>query len=131
MVALFECASDAFNTHGKPLPDTRSIVIVAPDPALLRSMAFALQAHGYAVEQYRSWVAAGAAAGRASCLVIDDCLPATDLQAGLAHLARGTAVVLLAEDDTAYGQRPGLQVLYKPLSGADLVAALAVLRRIP
>jgi hypothetical protein len=113
------------------LPHSPSIVAIAQDSALLRSLAFALQAHGYKVEQFPSWKAATNAAGRARSLVIDGCLPAADLEACLSLAGNGLGVVLLAEGDAHYVERDGLHVLHKPLSGADVVAALAALRGNP
>jgi DNA-binding response OmpR family regulator len=119
------------NAGGPVLTHSPPIVAIAQDSALLRSLAFALQAHGYKVEQFLSWKAATNAAGRARNLVIDGRMPAADLQACLSLAGKGQDVVLLAEDDVHYIEREGLHVLHKPLSGADVIAALAALRKDP
>jgi DNA-binding response OmpR family regulator len=98
---------------------------------MLRSMAFALEAHGYRVEQYAAWKAAEAAASRAFCLVVDGDLATAELETCFALRDRGVAVVVLAEDEADFAHQPGLKVLNKPLSGADLVAAVAAIRRNP
>jgi hypothetical protein len=103
------------------------IVAIARDSALLRSLAFALEAHGHSVETFQSWKSAKKYAPGALCVILDGCLPLSDRQACLEVLDLGVGVVLLAEDDTAYVERSGLQVLHKPLSGADVLSALASL----
>ena len=113
---------------GAVLSHSPFIAVIAHDPALLRSLAFTLQAHGYRVEQFRSWGAARERIGAASGVIVDGGLPTADLKACLSLDAK---VVLLAEDDAhIFGWRD-LQVLHKPLSGSDVVAALAALREYP
>jgi DNA-binding NtrC family response regulator len=106
------------------LPSTFTIVAIALDSALLRSLDFALQAHGYKVASFRSWKAARDSVSRAACVILDGCLPTADRNACFEMLEHGVGVVLLAEDDTSYPERSGLQVLQKPLAGSDVVAAL-------
>lgn len=117
--------------RGTELPTTSNIVAIARDSALLRSLAFALQAHGYRVAPFGSWNAARESVAGALCVVLDDCLPAADREACLEMLGRGVGVVLLADDDTRYTERTGLQVLHKPLSGPDVLAAVTALRKNP
>lgn len=113
------------------LSTTYTIVAIARDSALLRSLAFALQAHGYRVTPFRSWKSAELAAAEAGCVILDECLPAEDREACLKLLGNGMGVVLLGEDDTFYAERSGLRVLHKPLSGSDVVAAVTAIRRNP
>ncbi|MCY1745157.1 MULTISPECIES: hypothetical protein [Ensifer] len=63
----------------------------------------------------------------AEILVLDGSLPALDIEACLA-LATGKRVVLLADDDVDHVRRQNILVLHKPLSGSDVIAALAALR---
>lgn len=117
--------------RGVHLPSTSTIVAIARDPALLRSLAFALDAHGYRVAAFPSWRAARESARAASLVILDDCLPPTDKEACLAMLGQGVPVVLLTENDVARPARPGLRILPKPLKGPDVVETVAALRRIP
>jgi hypothetical protein len=111
------------------LPLTPTIVAIAKDPALLRSLAFALEAHGYRVRPFRSWKSAKESTRGAFCVVLDDNLPAADKVAWLADREPGVGTVLLAEEDMELaGRDPGVIVLNKPLAGPDIVTALAVLK---
>ncbi len=111
------------------LPSTHVIVAIARDQALLRSLAFALDAHGYRVAPFPSWRAARESARLASLVILDDCLPPADKEACLAVLGPGVPVLLLAEHDVVHAERPGLRILAKPLSGLDVVDTVAALRR--
>jgi DNA-binding response OmpR family regulator len=104
------------------------VVTIVKDEALLRSLVFAMEAHGYQVEQFGSWIAAKERSSVAEILVLDGSLPATDIEECLV-LAAGKRVVLLADEDIDR-VRPGrnILVLHKPLSGSDVIAALAALR---
>jgi DNA-binding response OmpR family regulator len=113
------------------LPTTSTIVAIARDSALLRSLAFALEAHGYQVKTFLSWKTARESACCARCVIIDGSLPLSDRDACLEILAYGVRVVMLAEDETRLPQRHGLQVLHKPLSGSDVLGAVASLRTTP
>ncbi|WP_093234961.1 hypothetical protein [Sinorhizobium sp. NFACC03] len=103
------------------------VVTIANDEALLRSLVFAMEAHGYRVEQFGSWIAAKERSLVAEILVLDGSLPALDIEACLA-LAAGKRVVLLADEDTEQVRPENILVLHKPLSGSDVIAALAALR---
>jgi DNA-binding NtrC family response regulator len=106
------------------LSTTLNIVAIARDSALLRSLAFALQAHGYRVAPFSSWKAARESLAGAFCVILDGCLPVADREACLEAIGCGVGVVLLADEDTRYSARSELQVLQKPLSGADVLAAV-------
>jgi hypothetical protein len=111
------------------LPLTPTIVAIAKDSALLRSLAFALEAHGYRVKPFRSWSLAKDSARGAFCVVLDNNLPADDKVAWLADREPGVGTVLLAEDDLELaGRDPSVIVLNKPLAGPDVLTALAVLK---
>ena len=103
------------------------VVTIAKDEALLRSLVFAMQAHGYQVEQFQSWLAAKERSSVAEILVLDGSLPVTDIEACLA-LAAGKRVLLLADEDIDRARPQNILVLHKPLSGPDVIAALAALR---
>jgi hypothetical protein len=118
----------AAHAEGVQLSTTPTIVAIASDPALLRSLVFALKAHGYRVAPFRTWKAAEDSAKGAHCIILDGCLPLEDQKACLDAVAPSVGIVLLADDETRHDQRPGLHVLQKPLSGTDLVSALTTLR---
>jgi len=121
----------ATNVRGVRLPTSPSILVIVRDDALLRALAFALQAHGYRVSARQSWTADMEAPHHAGCVILDGCLPAAERAACLSALCPETPVLLLAEDETVFADRPFMQVLHKPLSGADVVSALSALRRNP
>lgn len=105
------------------------IVAIAKDSALLRSLAFALEAHGYSVKAFRTWQAAKDSARGAFCVVLDDNLPSADKVAWLADREPGVGTVLLAGDDLELtGRDPSVIVVNKPLSGPDVLSALLVLK---
>ena len=111
------------------LPFTPTIVAIARDSTLLKSLAFVLEAHGYRVKPFRSWDLAKDSARGAFCVVLDNNLPAADKVAWLADREPGVGTVLLAEDDLELvGRDPSVVVVNKPLAGPDVVAALAVLK---
>ena len=114
--------------YGSHLPTFSTIVAIARDSALLRSLSFALEAHGYTVRAFSSWRSARGNVDAAGCVILDGALPLSEKNACLGVLERGLRVVLLAEDEAAVPRRLGLQVLPKPLSGADLLSAVASIR---
>jgi len=117
--------------RGTELPNRPNIVAIARDSALLRSLEFALQAHGYRVAPFGSWTAAKDSTAGALCVVVDGRVPAADRAACLEMIGRGVGVVLLADEDTLYSEHAGLQILHKPLSGPDVLAAVTALRKNP
>jgi DNA-binding response OmpR family regulator len=110
------------------LPTRPTILAIVRDEALLKALAFALKAHGFRVSAQRSWKEGMGNLHSASCVILDGCLPAAEREACLSALCPEMPVLLLAEDDTVFAERALLQVLHKPLSGADVVAALSALR---
>ena len=89
---------DQDRAFGIPLSTLSAIVAVVKDPALLRSISFALNTHGQTVEQFNDWAMATEAISRAQCVILDTCLPPSDLMAGLNLANRGVKLVILAED---------------------------------
>jgi DNA-binding NtrC family response regulator len=111
------------------LPPAPTIVAIAKDSALLRSLAFALEAHGYLVKPFRTWQSAKDSARVAFCVVLDSNLPDADKVAWLADREPGVGTVFLAEGDLELaGRDPGVIVLNKPLDGPDVLTALATLK---
>lgn len=113
------------------LSDFSNVVAIVKDPALLRSIGFALKAHGQAVEEFSDWAAATAALARADCVIIDTCLPQAALSDGFKLTQHGIKLVILAEDDTDYGAGASVHVLSKPLTGSDIANAVEALRKHP
>lgn len=105
-----------------------AIVVIVKDPALLRSITFALNAHGQAVEPFSDWANAAGAARKADCVVLDGCLPPADVRAGLMLSRAGIRVVLLTESDAGSSIDFPVRVLSKPLKGSDIADAVAILR---
>lgn len=113
------------------MPTTRLIASIIKDPALSRGLAFALRAYGYEVVTFRSWKLAGEKVGEASCVILDGCLPDSEREACLATVAAVTPVLFLADHEKVSVDRPGVQILYKPLTGTDVVTALIRISKNP
>lgn len=113
------------------MPTRPIILAIVRDEALLKALAFALKAHGYRVSAQRSWKEGMGSVHGANCVILDGCLPAAERETCLSALCPEMPVLLLAEDDTVFADRAFMQVLHKPLSGVDVVAALSTLRRTP
>ena len=101
----------------------KTILIVAPDPGLRRSLEFALEVEGFAVESHASLstVEASPEANAASCIIVDE--SAIRLSpAGRQPLARFAGrVILLVEDVDPTADPEGFAVLTKPVEGNDLI----------
>lgn len=111
------------------MSDSSTVVAIVKDPALLRSIGFALNAHGQVVEEFSDWAAAAAALKRADCVIIDACLPQATVRDGFKLTQHGVKLVILAEDDTDYGTDASVHVLSKPLTGSDIANAVEALRK--
>ena len=107
--------SVAANNHGTQLPNTSAIVAIARDTALLRSLAFALEAHGYHVKTFPSWKSAKASMGEALCVIVDGGLPPDDRRAWHESLHAGNNVVLL-QGETGIESLPISRVLEQVLN---------------
>jgi len=118
----------AVNVHGARLSTKPAIVAIISDPALLRSLAFALEAHGHPVETFSSWRSARERACVALCVVLDGSLVEEDREACLDSIAVDVPVILLADNGTPAPRRDNVLILHKPLAGPDIVLALATLK---
>jgi DNA-binding NtrC family response regulator len=107
------------------LSSAPAIVAIAEDPALLRSVAFALEAHGHKVRTCPTWSAAIECFPGASCVIIDGRLASEERKEFLESLATRPHLVLLADLETPSFNRPDFLVLQKPLAGSDLVSAVS------
>ena len=105
------------------MPAAKTILVVAPDPGLRRSLEFALEVEGFAVESHASLstVEASHEANAAACLIVDE--SAIRLSpAGRQPLARFAGrVILLVEDVDPTAGPDGFAVLTKPVEGSDLI----------
>lgn len=105
------------------MPKSRAIVVIVPDQALNRSLAFALEADGYRVSSFASVASASKALPDALCIIADD----GALKAAVApnDLSRFAGRTLLLREHGAVPRHDAMTVLTKPLSGADVLAAVA------
>ncbi|MFB9984005.1 transcriptional regulator [Mesorhizobium kowhaii] len=110
------------------MPAAKTILVVAPDPGLRRSLEFALEVEGFPVESHASLstIEASSEADAAACLIVDD--SAIRLSpAGHQPLARfaGRVILLVEGGDTTAGTE-GFAVLTKPVEGNDLIDLVRV-----
>ncbi|MBB6411520.1 transcriptional regulator [Mesorhizobium sangaii] len=101
----------------------KTILVVAPDPGLRRSLEFALEVEGFSVESHAllSTVEASPAANAAACVIVDESAIRLG-PAGRQPLARfaGRVILLVEEVDPIAGPE-GFAVLTKPVEGNDLI----------
>ncbi|MCD2173463.1 hypothetical protein [Rhizobium sp. C4] len=103
---------------------TRAIVVIVPDQALNRSLAFALEADGYRVSSFASLASASKALPDSLCIIADEnVFPKSS--AALPDLSGMEARTLVLSEHASAPRRDALAVLTKPLSGADVLAAVA------
>lgn len=113
------------------LPFTETIVVVAPDPALLRSIAFALEAHGYRVDTHPSWRSAEQAGATATCFVVDTQIFREDIDAENAVASGSRRTILLTDGFAPRPPRTNVRILEKPFGPDDLLAMLRSLDKVP
>ena len=104
------------------MPAANTIIVVAPDPGLRRSLEFALEVEGFAVESHASLstVEASHQANAAACLIVDE--SAIRLSpAGRQPLAGFAGRVILLVEDVDPTGTEGFAVLTKPVEGNDLI----------
>ena len=105
------------------MPAAKTILVVAPDAGLRRSLEFALEVEGFPVESHAllSTVEASPEANVAACVIVDE--SAIRLSpSGRRPLARfaGRVILLVEEVDPTAGPE-GFAVLTKPVEGNDLI----------
>lgn len=110
------------------MPAASPIIVVAPDPGLRRSLEFALEVEGFAVESHAllSTVEASSQAIAAACIIVDE--SAIRLSPAGRQLLAGFAgrVILLVEDVDPTAGSEGFAVLTKPVEGNDLIDMVRV-----
>jgi hypothetical protein len=102
---------------------SRSIVVIVPDQALNRSLAFALEADGYRVSSFASVASASTALPDSLCIIADEGVLKT--AAAPDDLSGFAGRTLLLREHGAVPRHDAMTVLTKPLSGADVLAAVA------
>lgn len=105
--------------------DTKTIIVIAADQGLRRSVAFALEVEGYSTESYDTVQKAEASCREALCTILDDEILRSEPQAATQFLSdqRGRAI-LLVDGLSAIRQRVDNTTLTKPFTGADLLGVI-------
>lgn len=86
--------------------DAKTIIVVAADPGLRRSVAFALEVEGYSTESYDTVQKADASCREALCAIVDDDILRSEPQAAAQFLSnRGGRAILLVDGLSALQQR--------------------------
>ena len=105
--------------------DTKTIVVVAADQGLRRSVAFALEVEGFSTESYDTVQKAEASCREALCTILDDDVLRSEPQAASQFLCnRGGRTILLVDGLSAFQQRVDNTTLTKPFTGADLLGVI-------
>jgi FixJ family two-component response regulator len=103
----------------------RSIVVVAADQGLRRSVAFALEVEGYPTESYDTVQKAEASSREALCTILDDeMLKSEPLAATQLLKDIGRRAILLVDGLSALQPRADYAILTKPFTGADLLGMI-------
>lgn len=104
-----------------------TIVVVASDHGLSRSLAFALEVEGFQVHAFDSWKSYRDAALKPDCLIVDGEMLRNDILARQSLREAGTRIILLADEMSPATQYANAQILLKPLQGSDLMAIVNTL----
>ncbi len=103
----------------------RSIVVVAADQGLRRSVAFALEVEGYSTESYGTVQNAEASSKGALCTILDDEILRSEPQVATQFLKNlGARGILLVDGLSALQPHVGNAILTKPFTGPDLLRAI-------
>lgn len=103
----------------------RSIVVVAADQGLRRSVAFALEVEGYTTESYDTVQKAEHSSRGALCTIVDDEILRSEPQAAKQFLKNlGARAVLLVDGLSAHKAHVDNAVLTKPFTGPDLLGVI-------
>lgn len=105
--------------------DAKTIIVVAADQGIRRSVAFALEVEGYSTESYDTVQKAEASCREALCTILDDDVLRSEPQAAAQLLSnRGRRAILLVDGLSALQQRVDNTTLTKPFTGADLLGVI-------
>ena len=109
---------------------TQRLLVIAPDPDLRRSMAFALEAEGYVVTSHAAIPGQHGAQGY-DCVVLDHAAARGPRAAVLAFCRESRAIVLLAGTAQHWLAREVSSVLRTPLAGGGLSDAVRLALETP
>jgi FixJ family two-component response regulator len=108
---------------------SQTIVAIATDDALLRSLAFALGVEGYIVRPYSSWEAARAQMEASVCVIVDVDICRKDADAKRSLLDPQSRIVLLSDGMPQPTVSETTRVITKPLEGSDILEGVNHFRR--
>lgn len=103
---------------------SQTIVAIATDDALLRSLAFALGVEGYSVQPYNTWQAACAMMATSICVIVDVDICRDDPDARQSLLDPESRIVLLSDGMPSPALSPSVYVIAKPLDGLDILEGI-------
>lgn len=105
--------------------DAKTIIVVAADQGLRRSVAFALEVEGYATQSYDTLRAAEDASRVALCTILDDDILRSEPQAAAQFLSNyGGRAILLVDGLSVLQQGVDYATLTKPFTGPDLLSVI-------
>jgi DNA-binding NtrC family response regulator len=104
------------------LQSEQTIVAIAADEAVLRSLAFALGVEGFHVRAYVSWSAARAAIDGSICVIVDVDVCRRDADARMSLADAGHRIIVLTDGMPAPDAVRNARMVPKPLEGSDILA---------
>jgi len=112
--------------RGALVATLHTVLVVAPDQELRRSIEFALEAEGFIVASYALLAAALVApqSGKAACAVVDEEAIIGQPESGDRLQRLGRPVILLIDRLQAVPPAAVVQVLMKPMLGSQLVESV-------
>jgi len=113
------------------LSSPNTILVVASDHGLRRSLAFALEVEGFEVVACDSWQQATLSAGSALGMIVDSEIFRLDAAARQSLLDPEHKIILLADGMLPPLAHADAKVLTKPFEGSELMAAVGELFRVP
>jgi DNA-binding NtrC family response regulator len=108
----------------------QTIVAIATDDALLRSLEFALGVEGYVVHPYESWQAARELMAASLCVIVDVDICRKDSDARRSLLDPTSRIVMLTDGMPSPNVSASTRLISKPLEGADIVEGVSHFRRV-
>nr|WP_276574135.1 transcriptional regulator [Ensifer sp. IC4062] len=118
-------ATNVPNERDFELSGGRTIIVVAADQGLRRSVAFALEVEGYSTESYDTVQNAEDSSKGALCTILDDEILRSEPQAATQFLKKlGSRGILLVDGLSALQPNLGNAILTKPFTGPDLLGVI-------
>jgi DNA-binding NtrC family response regulator len=108
----------------------QTIIAIAADDAVLRSLAFALGVEGFKVKVFAAWRAAQPLIEDAICVIVDVdvCRKDPDARRALADPAR--RIIVLTDGMPPPDAAHTVRLVAKPLEGTDILAEVNRFRRV-